>query len=242
MQPPYLLFLGDVHDQLAAKTAQGIVDWRPDWVVGQLRLEGCKADVGVPERSIEAARGEGARTLVLGVVNSGGTLPAHWADTIVAAIEAGMDVMSGLHMRLGDVPAIKDAAAANGVELLDVRHPTRTFGTGTGAKRTGQRILAVGTDCSCGKKYTALAMESALRARGLKADFRATGQTGIMIATRGVAIDAVVADFISGAVEWLTPRQRPPTTTIASRARARSSTRPSPASASASSTAPSRTT
>ena len=132
-------------------------------------------------------------------------MPGHWAETIVAAIGAGMDVMGGLHMRLGSVPAIKEAAEAKGAELLDVRHPTQTFKTGTGVKRAGKRVLAVGTDCSVGKKYTALALEKTLKARGLKADFRATGQTGIMIATRGVAIDALAADFISGAVEWLSP-------------------------------------
>ena len=205
MQPPYLLFLGDVQDQLAAKTAQGIVHWRPEWVVGQLKLEGCKADVGVPDVTIADAAAKGVKTLVVGVVNSGGTMPGHWADTIVSAIGAGMDVMGGLHVRLGSVPAIKEAAEAKGAALLDVRHPIQTFKTGTGVKRAGKRVLAVGTDCSVGKKYTALALEKTLKERGQKADFRATGQTGIMIATRGVAIDALAADFVAGAVEWLSP-------------------------------------
>ena len=84
-----------------------------------------------------------------------------------------------------------------------------TFATGKGTKRPGLRLLTVGTDCSVGKKYTALALEREMHARGLKADFRATGQTGILISGRGVAIDAVVADFISGAAEWLTPANEP---------------------------------
>ena len=101
------------------------------------------------------------------------------------------------------------ARAALGRTLFDVRHPTRDFTVGTGARRPGKRLLAVGTDCSIGKMYTTLALEKEMRARGLKADFRATGQTGIFIAGAGVSIDAVVADFISGAVEWLAPANDP---------------------------------
>ena len=102
-------------------------------------------------------------------------------------------------------PAIAEAAKKHGVKLLDVRHSHERFDTGKGTKRAGLRLLTVGTDCSVGKKYTALALEKAMRARGLDADFRATGQTGVFISGRGVAIDAVVADFISGAVEWIAP-------------------------------------
>jgi uncharacterized NAD-dependent epimerase/dehydratase family protein len=205
IEQPYLLFLGDVPDQLAAKTAQGVVHWRPDACAGQLRLAGCKADLGLPETTVEEAARAGARTLLVGVANSGGVLPEHWTATIVAAIEAGMDVASGLHMRLTDSPTIRQAAERHGARLFDVRHPTQTFATGKGTKRSGKRILAVGTDCSCGKMYTTLALEKEMQARGMKADFRATGQTGILITGEGVSIDAVVADFISGAVEWLCP-------------------------------------
>jgi uncharacterized NAD-dependent epimerase/dehydratase family protein len=206
---PYVLFLGDAKDQLAAKTAAGVVDWRRDWCVGQTRLPGCKADVGLDDVTIAEGAGRGAKTLVIGVVNPGGTLPDHWVDEIVAGIEAGMDVASGLHMRLGDVPRIAEAAKAHGRKLFDVRHSTERFSVGSGAKRPGKRVLTVGTDCSVGKKYAALALEAEMTARGLDADFRATGQTGVLIAGRGVAIDAVVADFISGAAEWLTPAADP---------------------------------
>lgn len=206
---PYLLFLGDVPDQLAAKTAQGIVDWRRDWCVGQLRLEGCKADTGLPDATIAEAVKAGAKTLVVGVVNAGGVLAPHWIDTIVAAIEAGMDVATGLHTRLADTPKIAAAAKKHGVQLFDVRHPQQTFPTGKGRLRTGKRLLMVGTDCSVGKKYSALALEKGMRDRGFDADFRATGQTGIFISGRGVAVDAVVADFIAGAAEWLTPDADP---------------------------------
>jgi uncharacterized NAD-dependent epimerase/dehydratase family protein len=206
---PYLMFLGDVPDQLAAKTAHGIVDWRREWCLGQLRLPGCGADLGLPEMSIEAGRVAGAKTLLVGVANAGGVLPAHWVGTIIAALEAGLDVASGLHVRLGSVPDVAAAATRHGRQLFDVRHTEQRFATGKGTKRPGLRLLTVGTDCSSGKKYTALALERALRARGLDADFRATGQTGVFISGRGVAIDAVVADFISGAVEWLAPAAAP---------------------------------
>ncbi|MDQ0473028.1 N-acetyltransferase DgcN [Labrys wisconsinensis] len=209
IEKPYLMFIGDVHDQLAAKTAAGIVDWRRDWCVGQLRLPGCKADLGLEDIGIEEGRARGARTMVVGVVNAGGVLPEHWVRSIVEALEAGMDIASGLHKRLEDVPEIAEAARRHGRQLHDVRIPSQTFATGKGTKRSGMRLLAVGTDCSVGKKYTALALEKEMRAQGFDADFRATGQTGIFISGRGVAVDAVVADFISGAAEWLTPDAAP---------------------------------
>ncbi|GLK68051.1 N-acetyltransferase DgcN [Hansschlegelia plantiphila] len=202
---PYLLFLGDAKDALAAKTAAGVVDWRRDWCVGQIRLPGCQADVGLPDLDLAEGLANGAKTLVIGVVNPGGTLPEHWVDAIVEAVEAGLDVANGLHTKLGDIPRIAAAAEAHGRKLFDVRHSTERFRTGSGVKRPGRRLLTVGTDCAVGKKYAALALEAEMTGRGLDAEFRATGQTGVLIAGRGVAIDAVVADFISGAAEWLTP-------------------------------------
>ncbi|WP_106752987.1 N-acetyltransferase DgcN [Pannonibacter carbonis] len=202
---PYLMFLGDVPDALAAKTALGVVDWRREWCLGQNRLPGCQADAGLPDMSIEAAAKAGARTMIVGAVNAGGRLPDHWVTSIVAALDAGLDVASGLHVRLGSIPAIREAAERNGRKLFDVRHSSEVFATGKGSKRSGKRILTVGTDCSVGKKYTALAMERDMRARGYACDFKATGQTGVFISGRGVAIDAVIADFISGAVEWISP-------------------------------------
>lgn len=209
IMPPYLLFLGDVPDQLAAKTAQGIADWRSDWCVGQLRFDGCGADTGVPDMNLAQAVDAGVRTLVIGVVNPGGVLPDHWIDTIRDALAAGLDIASGLHGRLADIPAIAEAADKHGRSLIDVRSSSRTFATGKGLPRTGRRLLTVGTDCSVGKKYTVLALEKAMQARGLDAQFCPTGQTGVFIAGRGVAIDAVIADFISGAVEWLSPASDP---------------------------------
>ncbi len=206
---PYLLFLGDVQDQLAAKTAMGVVDWRPEWCVGQMRLAGCKADTGLPDLSASEAVAKGARTMVVGVANAGGVLPDHWVKEIVIALEAGLDVATGLHKRLSSIPAIAQAAAKHGRKLHDVRFSDISFTTGKGSKRQGMRLLTMGTDCSVGKKYTALAIDREMHRRGLSSDFRATGQTGVLISGRGVALDAVVADFISGAAEWISPENAP---------------------------------
>ena len=205
IEKPYLLFLGDAKDALAAKTGQGIVDWRPDAVVGQMRLPNCGADLGVAELSMGEAAALGAKTLVIGAVNPGGVLPAAWQRPIVEALEAGLDVANGLHTRLTSLPVVCEAARRCGRRLIEVRQPEGVFHTASGRKRTGRRLLTVGTDCSVGKKYTALAIERELRRRGVAADFRATGQTGILIAGAGVAIDAVVADFAAGAAEALSP-------------------------------------
>ncbi len=209
IERPYLLFLGDVGDALAAKTALGILDWRPEWCLGQLRLPGCKADAKLPEMSPAEAAAKGVKTMIVGVVNAGGVLPDHWVRSIVEALDAGLDVATGLHVRLASIPEIAAAAERNGRQLHDVRHTSERFPTGKGTKRSGLRLLTVGTDCSVGKKYTALALEKEMRARGLSADFQATGQTGVFISGRGVAIDAVVADFISGAAEWVSPAAEP---------------------------------
>lgn len=202
---PYLMFLGDAPDQLAAKTAVGVAHWRPNWCLGQLRLPGCKADLGLPEMTVEEAAEAGVKTVIAGVANRGGVISESWIEVLEQALSLGMDLAAGLHNRLADVPALKQAADKHGRKLFDVRHPTQTFEVASGEKRSGKRLLAVGTDCSVGKMYTTLALEHAMRERGMKADFRATGQTGIFIAGGGVSVDAVVADFISGAVEWLAP-------------------------------------
>lgn len=202
---PYLLFLGDAPDPLAAKVAQGIKDWRPEASVGQLRLPGCKADMGLPDMTVAEAAAAGARTLVIGVANRGGIISDAWMAVLIQAMDAGMDIAAGLHTLLRDQPALVEASRRTGHLLHDVRLPDRKYPIGDGRKRTGQRLLALGTDCSCGKMYTALAMEKAMARAGIKATFRATGQTGILITGAGVPLDAVVADFMAGAVEVLTP-------------------------------------
>ncbi len=209
IRTPYLLFLGDAHDQLAAKVAQGIQDWRPENVVGQYRMPGCSADVGAKDMTLQEAWDQGARTLVIGVANRGGVISEAWLDVLVEAIGMGYDLASGLHNLLRDEPRLAAAATGAGTQLHDVRVPTVTYPIAEGTRRKGKRCLAVGTDCSVGKMYTGLAMDAEMRKRGRASTFRPTGQTGILITGAGIPLDAVVADFMAGAVEWLTPDNEP---------------------------------
>jgi uncharacterized NAD-dependent epimerase/dehydratase family protein len=205
IRTPYLLFLGDAPDQLAAKVAQGIRDWRPDNAVGQFRMEGCKASVGLPDMDLAEAKAAGAKTLVIGVANRGGVISQAWKKVLIAALEEGFDLASGLHNLLRDEEDLAAVARATGRALHDVRVPDVKYPIANGVPRKGKRCLAVGTDCSVGKMYTSLAMDLEMKKRGLNSSFRATGQTGILITGNGVPLDAVVADFMAGSVEWLTP-------------------------------------
>ena len=205
IKTPYLLFLGDAPDQLAAKVAIGIKDWRPENAVGQFRMDGCNADLGITDMTLAEAKEKGAKTLVIGVANRGGIISQAWKTVLIEAIEMGYDIASGLHNLLRDEADLVAAAKKHGQELFDVRIPTVQYPLANGVKRTGKRCLAVGTDCSVGKMYTALAMDTLMRERGMKSTFRATGQTGILITGDGVPLDAVIADFMAGSVEYLTP-------------------------------------
>ncbi|MCL4675121.1 MAG: DUF1611 domain-containing protein [Pararhodobacter sp.] len=205
IETPYLLFLGDAPDQLAAKVAQGIKDWRPEYAVGQLRLEGCKADMGLTDMTLAEARAAGVKTVVIGVANRGGVISPRWKKLLVEALEDGFDLASGLHNLLRDEEDLAAVARVTGRTLHDVRIPSVEYPIANGEKRRGKRVLAVGTDCSVGKMYTALCMEKEMHARGMKATFRATGQTGILITGGGVPLDAVIAEFMAGSIEYLTP-------------------------------------
>ncbi len=205
IETPYLLFLGDAPDALAAKVAQGIRQWRPELCVGQLRLEGCKADMGLEDLTIAEAAERGAKTMVIGVANRGGFISDNWRVKLKEALEAGLDLASGLHNLMRDDHDLVSLAAKKHRSLHDVRVPSVKYPIASGVRRTGKRVLAVGTDCSVGKMYTGLCLEKEMRERGIDADFRPTGQTGILITGHGVPLDAVVADFMAGSIEWLTP-------------------------------------
>jgi uncharacterized NAD-dependent epimerase/dehydratase family protein len=205
IESPYLLFLGSATDHLSVKIANSIVDWRPELCVGETALAGCTITKGLPRLSPAEAHERGARTLIVCANNPGGYLEPAWIPVILEALEAGLDVASGMHERLGSVPEVAALAQAKGRRLVDVRHTDEKLVTGNGRKRTGKRLLTVGTDCSVGKMYTALAIEKELRARDRDARFVATGQCGILVSGSGIAIDCVVADFIAGAAEQLTP-------------------------------------
>jgi len=205
LNPPYLILIGDLTDATYAKTGFGLVQWRPELVAGQLRFAGSTLDMGVPDMTISEAVAAGVKSLVIGVAPIGGVVPDSWWDYIVEAARAGLDIVCGLHFKLADFPAVVAAAQTSGARLIDVRTPPPKLPVGTGIKRTGKRVLMVGTDCAIGKKYTALALNQAMFDAGMKSTFRATGQTGIMLVGEGIPIDAVVADFIAGAAEAISP-------------------------------------
>lgn len=205
LRSPYLILVGDIADPMYAKTGFGIVHWRSADVAGQYRFPGCPVDLGVPDMNVQQAAEAGVRSLIIGVAPVGGSIPDSWWDAIEEAVRAGLDIVCGLHFRLADRPGIAEAARLSGSRLVEVRIPPPGLPVGNGRKRRGRRVLTVGTDCAVGKKYSALALEQAMRLAGMKATFRATGQTGIMIAGSGIPIDSVVADFISGAAEIVSP-------------------------------------
>ena len=206
---PYLLFLGDVSNPLDAKTAMGLRDWRPEGCVGQYRLPGCAVDLGLPDMSFSEAAAAGAKSVVIGVAPLGGVLKAGWVSVLAEAIGSGLSLVSGLHRKLSEESELVKAADASGQQLIDIRVPPASIPIATGRRRSGKRLLMVGTDCCVGKKYSALSFHKALEERGTAATFRATGQTGILIAGGGIPMDAVVSDFLSGAAEMLTPDAAP---------------------------------
>ena len=209
LRKPYLLYLGDAVLKSDCKTAFGLRDWCRGDVLGEWSHPQGRVTLGLPRMSPPEAAASGAGSIVIGVAPTGGQLPEHWQDDLEAALEAGLDVVSGLHTRLAAFARLRAAAERRGVRLIDVRHPTREFPVASGRKRSGKRVLTVGTDCALGKKYTALALTRALETLGEAATFRATGQTGILIAGSGIAMDALVADFVAGAAEMLSPDNQP---------------------------------
>jgi uncharacterized NAD-dependent epimerase/dehydratase family protein len=206
---PYLLFVGEIRVAPYAKTAFGLAEWASERCVGEFATSPSAVTTGLPRMTLAEAKNRGARSLVIGVAPIGGAIGEAWIPTLVEAMEVGLDLVSGMHTRLGSVPALAAAAARTGRRLIDVREPPAGLTVGTGRKRTGQRLLTVGTDCALGKKYTALSLTREFKKRGVDVDFRATGQTGILIAGGGIPIDAVVADFIAGAAESLSPNAAP---------------------------------
>lgn len=205
LTPPYLLFLGEDTSPVYAKTGAGLAQWRPELCAGQISLPGGTVDLGIPTMTVAEAAEAGAKTLIIGTAPVGGIIPDHWLDVLVEALERGMDIAAGVHKKLIDTPRLKEAADRTGQRLIDVRVPPKDIPVGTGEKRSGKRLLTVGTDCALGKKYTALALEKDMASRGFSVDFRASGQTGIMIAGQGMPMDSVVVDFASGAAELLSP-------------------------------------
>lgn len=204
LKGPYILFLGDNDVPGYAKTAYGLLEWRGDLCRAQMSLPGCTVDLGLRAISASEAQAHG-KTLIIGVAGRGGIIKETWVPSLIDVAKQGIDIASGAHTRLHSIPQLVSAAQQSGAQLFDLRDPPTDIPIATGRKRTGKRLLTVGTDCVVGKKYTALALTEEMTRRGLNATFRATGQTGIMIAGGGIPIDAVVCDFTAGAAELLSP-------------------------------------
>ncbi|MDG1752284.1 MAG: DUF1611 domain-containing protein [Thalassotalea sp.] len=205
LNAPYLLYLGDSSKVLDIKTARGIAKWRPELCLGELKRPNCQTSLDLPNLSLNEAIAKGVKTLVIGLANSGGRISSLWHEDIKSALKSGLDVASGLHAKLSDNEELVALAKTHNCRLIDLRDTKGINHIGNGIKRSGKRILTVGTDCSVGKMYTALAITNEMKAQDFKVTFAATGQTGVFIEGTGVCIDAVVADFMSGAVEQVTP-------------------------------------
>ncbi|MDG1752273.1 MAG: DUF1611 domain-containing protein [Thalassotalea sp.] len=209
LQQPFLLYLGDATSPLAVKTSRGIAQWRPDLCIGEYSNKNCTISLNVEQMTPEVAKKKGAKTFIVGLANSGGKIAESWISDIIIALEQGMDVASGLHQKLVDIEIIRNAAIEHGCQIHDVRHFTGAIPVGTGKKRSGKRLLTVGTDCSVGKMYTSLAIEREMKQQGFDVEFKATGQSGLLLGASGICVDAVVADFISGAIELISPDAAP---------------------------------
>lgn len=200
---PFLVFLGDAQDYKQAKVAAGVVEWRPELCVGQYQLIECGVDFKLPTMTPKAAAAAGAKTFLIGISPYTTSLPESYRSIIIEAMECGLNIASPLHDKLDE--ELELMASVHGVEIFNFRHRSVDYPKGNGEPRTGLRLLTVGTDCACGKKFTALTLDRSYKAAGGKSTFRATGQTGFLISQSGINNDTIQADFLSGAAEWLTP-------------------------------------
>ena len=204
-----LLILGEgfSHDPHYGKTMRGIISYGPDPVVAIVDSKRLGADHnGIPiVATVEGALRYEPTVAVVGVATQGGRFPPTWRDLLKAAIAAGLDVESGLHEFISDDPELVALAHTHGVELRDLRKPPQGLNVPTGANLEvdAQIVLTVGSDCAIGKKTVAVELDREARRRGLKSVFVPTGQTGVAIAGWGIAVDAVVSDFLAGAAEQL---------------------------------------
>jgi uncharacterized NAD-dependent epimerase/dehydratase family protein len=195
---------GDAH---YGKTMRGVVAYSPHPTVAIVDSD--RAGETYEQIPIVASVEEGLAyepdTALVGVATQGGRFPPAWRELLKESIAAGLHVENGLHEFLSDDPEIAELASEHGVELRDLRKPPPGLSVPTGENLRVQAkiVLTVGSDCAIGKKTVAIELDRAARARGLKSEFVPTGQTGIAIAGWGIAVDAVVADFLAGAAEWL---------------------------------------
>ena len=202
-----ILAEGFSHDPHYGKTLRGVVRYRPHPVVAILDSKRAgESYEGIPiVAAVADALPYEPTTALVGVAVAGGRLPAEWRSFLRAAIEAGLDIEAGMHEFLGDDPELAALAARHDVELRDLRRPPPDLSVPTGANLVHEAavVLTVGSDCAIGKKTVAIELDREARSRGHRSVFVPTGQTGIMIAGWGIAVDAVVSDFLAGAAERL---------------------------------------
>ena len=208
MSTRYLLLAeGSSGDPLYGKTMRGMLRYRRDDVAAILDSTRVgEAEDGVPiVGRVEEAMPLGPTTALVGVVTQGGYFPPAWMELLRACVEHGLDVENGLHVFLDDDPELHALAAEQGVELRDLRRPPADLSTATGENLSveGTIVLTVGSDCAIGKMTVSCELDLEARRRGLRSVFVPTGQTGMVIAGWGIAVDAVVADFVAGAAERL---------------------------------------
>ena len=204
-----ILILGEgfSHDPHYGKTMRGIIRYGPDPVVAILDSKRASEEhEGIPiVATVEDAAPYAPTVAVVGVATQGGRFPPAWRELLKESIAAGLDVESGLHEFISDDPELTELARTHGVELRDLRKPPAGLSVPTGANLEVDAtiVLTVGSDCAIGKKTVAVELDLEARNRGLDSVFVPTGQTGIAIAGWGIAVDAVVSDFLAGAAEWL---------------------------------------
>ena len=195
------------HDPHYGKTLRGVMRYRRESVVAILdtRRAG-EWDDGVPiVATVDEALERGPDTGLVGVVTQGGHFPGDWQELLKSCVARGLHLENGLHVRLRDIPGLPELAAEHGVELRDLREPPAGLSTATGANLAVDAtiVLTVGSDCAIGKMTATCELDLEARRRGLRSVFVPTGQTGIAIAGWGIAVDAVVSDFLAGAAEQL---------------------------------------
>jgi uncharacterized NAD-dependent epimerase/dehydratase family protein len=202
-----ILAEGFSHDPHYGKTLRGVMRYRRESVVAILDSERAGGvDDGVPiVGSVNDALCFNPSTALVGVVTQGGHFPGDWQELLKSCVAKGLDLENGLHVRLRDIAGLPELAAKHGVELRDLREPPRDLSTATGENLEVEAtiVLTVGSDCAIGKMTVSCELDLEARKRGLRSVFVPTGQTGIAIAGWGIAVDAVVSDFLAGAAEQL---------------------------------------
>ena len=212
--PRYLILADGLFGPETSKTANACIRYTPDHVVGVIdasqagrtsqQVLGFGGDIPVVA-TLDEGLALSPNALLIGIAPAGGQIPPEWVQLVRRAIEHKLEIWSGLHSFLGDIPELVEAARKHGVGIHDLRRPPAKITVANGRVRNvaATVVLTVGTDCNIGKMTTQLQLLGKLRDKGIRTSFAATGQTGILIEGRGISVDAVVADFISGAAEKL---------------------------------------